>query len=79
MKPLNILLVEDNDDDADLTIMAFREAKVENQVVRVGVLSAASTTSERRPSFGGRSFPVRERPPSRKNSRPIPSFNRRRT
>lgn len=30
-----ILLVEDNDDDADLTIMAFREAKVSNPIVRV--------------------------------------------
>jgi len=30
-----ILLVEDNDDDADLTIMAFRDAKVGNPIVRV--------------------------------------------
>jgi two-component system, response regulator len=30
-----ILLVEDNDDDADLTIMAFTEAKVSNPVLRV--------------------------------------------
>jgi two-component system, response regulator len=30
-----ILLVEDNDDDAELTRMAFREAKISNPVVRV--------------------------------------------
>lgn len=30
-----ILLVEDNDDDADLTAMAFREANVSNPIVRV--------------------------------------------
>lgn len=30
-----ILLVEDNDDDADLTEMAFREAKIANPIVRV--------------------------------------------
>ncbi|HEY2729144.1 MAG TPA: response regulator [Polyangia bacterium] len=30
-----IVLVEDNDDDADLTIMAFSEAKVSNPVVRL--------------------------------------------
>jgi len=30
-----ILLVEDNDDDAELTVMAFREAKVANPIVRV--------------------------------------------
>lgn len=30
-----ILLVEDNDDDADLTTMAFREAKISNPLVRV--------------------------------------------
>lgn len=30
-----ILLVEDNDDDADLTEMAFREAKISNPIVRV--------------------------------------------
>ena len=29
-----ILLVEDNDDDADLTEMAFREAKVSNPILR---------------------------------------------
>jgi CheY-like chemotaxis protein len=29
-----ILLVEDNDDDADLTVMAFKDAKVTNPVVR---------------------------------------------
>jgi two-component system, response regulator len=29
-----ILLVEDNDDDADLTIMAFDEAKIGNPIVR---------------------------------------------
>ena len=30
-----ILLVEDNDDDADLTAMAFREAGIANPLVRV--------------------------------------------
>ncbi|MGE0546295.1 MAG: response regulator [Kofleriaceae bacterium] len=30
-----ILLVEDNDDDAELTMMAFRASRVSNQVVRV--------------------------------------------
>jgi two-component system response regulator len=30
-----ILVVEDNDDDAELTVMAFREAKIGNPVVRV--------------------------------------------
>ena len=31
----SIVLVEDNDDDAELTIMAFSEAKVSNPVVRL--------------------------------------------
>jgi CheY-like chemotaxis protein len=35
MMHLPILLVEDNDDDADLTLMAFREAKIANPLVRV--------------------------------------------
>jgi len=30
-----ILLVEDNDDDAELTVMAFREAKIANPVLRL--------------------------------------------
>lgn len=30
-----ILLVEDNDDDAELTVMAFQEAKISNPVLRV--------------------------------------------
>lgn len=30
-----ILLVEDNDDDAELTVMAFRDAKVSNPIMRV--------------------------------------------
>jgi two-component system response regulator len=30
-----ILLVEDNDDDAELTIMAFQEAKIANPIIRV--------------------------------------------
>ena len=34
MKHAPILLVEDNDDDADLTEMAFREANVSNPIVR---------------------------------------------
>jgi two-component system, response regulator len=29
-----ILLVEDNDDDADLTLMAFRDASISNPIVR---------------------------------------------
>jgi two-component system response regulator len=31
----NILLVEDSDDDADLTMMAFKEANIANPVIRV--------------------------------------------
>ncbi len=46
-----ILLVEDNDDDADLTTMAFREAKIANPIMRVrdGVeaLDVLHGTSER--------------------------------
>jgi two-component system response regulator len=34
MRHAPILLVEDNDDDADLTEMAFREANVSNPIVR---------------------------------------------
>lgn len=34
-KQPNILLVEDNDDDAELTEMAFREAKINNPIVRL--------------------------------------------
>lgn len=34
MNQLPILLVEDNDDDADLTAMAFREANISNPIVR---------------------------------------------
>jgi two-component system, response regulator len=30
-----ILLVEDNDDDADLTTMAFRDASIANPIIRV--------------------------------------------
>ena len=30
-----ILLVEDNDDDADLTVMAFTEARIGNPIVRM--------------------------------------------
>ncbi len=30
-----ILLVEDNDDDAELTVKAFRDAKIRNQLLRV--------------------------------------------
>ena len=35
MRSATILLVEDNDDDAELTIMAFREAMIANPIVRV--------------------------------------------
>ena len=35
MRSATILLVEDNDDDAELTIMAFRDAKIANPIVRV--------------------------------------------
>ncbi|MCI0749886.1 MAG: response regulator [Nevskiales bacterium] len=31
-----LLLVEDNDDDAELTTMAFRDANITNPIVRVG-------------------------------------------
>ena len=31
----NILLVEDSDDDAELTAMAFREAKISNPLLRI--------------------------------------------
>jgi two-component system, response regulator len=34
MNHLPILLVEDNDDDATLTMMAFKEAKIANPIVR---------------------------------------------
>lgn len=34
MSQAPILLVEDNDDDADLTVMAFREANISNPIVR---------------------------------------------
>lgn len=35
MTPRDILLVEDSDDDAELTAMAFHDAKIEKPVVRV--------------------------------------------
>jgi two-component system response regulator len=35
MSQAPILLVEDNDDDAELTLMAFSEAKVANPILRV--------------------------------------------
>src|SRR5437016_132774 len=35
MTDQNILLVEDNDDDAELTLMAFKAARISNTVVRV--------------------------------------------
>lgn len=35
MKEAPILLVEDNDDDADLTVMAFRDAMLSNPIIRV--------------------------------------------
>lgn len=35
MNPQSILLVEDNDDDADLTAMAFQDAKITNPIIRV--------------------------------------------
>jgi two-component system response regulator len=35
MKHPPILLVEDNDDDAELTVMAFRDANIANPIVRV--------------------------------------------
>ena len=47
-----ILLVEDNDDDADLTEMAFREASISNPIVRardgveaLAILQSAVDTS----------------------------------
>jgi two-component system, response regulator len=35
IKEQTILLVEDNDDDADLTAMAFHRAKITNPMIRV--------------------------------------------
>jgi len=35
MEPQSILLVEDNDDDAELTVRAFSQAKIANALVRV--------------------------------------------
>lgn len=35
MSPGNVLLVEDNDDDAELTFRAFREARIINPLVRL--------------------------------------------
>jgi hypothetical protein len=37
-----ILLVQDNDDDAELTRMAFAEAKIASPIVRVSTGTAAS-------------------------------------
>lgn len=35
LKPQTVLLVEDNDDDAELTTLAFKEARIANPLVRV--------------------------------------------
>jgi len=35
MEPQSILLVEDNDDDAELTVRAFTQANIANSLVRV--------------------------------------------
>ena len=49
-----ILLVEDNDDDAELTVMAFREAGICNPLVRLGDGVDALDYLFRRGSHAGR-------------------------
>ncbi|HVV52814.1 MAG TPA: response regulator [Polyangia bacterium] len=53
-QPAVILLVEDNDDDAELTERAFREAKISNPVLRVGDGAEALDYLFRRGKFAGR-------------------------
>jgi CheY-like chemotaxis protein len=53
MKPV-ILLVEDNDDDAELTRMAFERARIENELLRVNDGVEALDYMFRREAFAGR-------------------------
>lgn len=58
MKHAPILLVEDNDDDAELTEMAFREANVSNPIIRArdGVEALAQLQDPE--GSGGAGLPV---------------------
>lgn len=53
MKLLDILLVEDVDDDAELTLMAFRDAQIANPIVRLRDGADALDYLFARGRFGG--------------------------